>query len=128
MLYVKFAFQKRFDTSTHFNHKMVKHTQTIRRLLPMNCLSVFDHMVGLTLEGLIEELSPEFNPFFATSFFLYPLKTENQRFYYIFRGYRKRPMAWNGFMSKSFPVVAEELLGYVWPFCGVGPFLVKLIC
>ena len=26
---------------------MVKHTQTIRRLLPMNCLSVFDHFVGL---------------------------------------------------------------------------------
>ena len=24
---------------------MVKHTQTIRRLLPMNCLSVFDHFV-----------------------------------------------------------------------------------
>ena len=72
---------------------MVKHTQTIRRLLPMNCLSVFDHMVRLTLEGLIEELSPEFNPFFATSLFLYPLKTENERFYYVFRGYRKRPMA-----------------------------------
>ena len=27
--------------------KMVKHTQTIRRLLPTNCLSVFDHFVGL---------------------------------------------------------------------------------
>ena len=26
---------------------MVKHTQTIRRLLPTNCLSVFDHFVGL---------------------------------------------------------------------------------
>ena len=31
---------------------MVKHTQTIRRLLPTNCLSVFDHFVGLVLEGL----------------------------------------------------------------------------
>ena len=31
---------------------MVKHTQTIRRLLAMNCLSVFDHFVGLTLKGL----------------------------------------------------------------------------
>ena len=28
---------------------MVKHTQTIRRLLPTNCLSVFDHFVGLEL-------------------------------------------------------------------------------
>ena len=33
---------------------MVKHTQTIRRLLPMNCLKVFDHSVGFTLKGLID--------------------------------------------------------------------------
>ena len=33
---------------------MVKHTQTIRRLLPTNCLSVFDHFVGLALKGLSE--------------------------------------------------------------------------
>ena len=33
---------------------MVKHTQTIRRLLPTNCLSVFDHFVGLALKGLKE--------------------------------------------------------------------------
>ena len=32
---------------------MVKHTQTIRRLLPTNCLSVFDHFVGLLLKGLM---------------------------------------------------------------------------
>ena len=32
-------------------HKMVKHTQTIRRLMPTNCLSVFDHFVGLALKG-----------------------------------------------------------------------------
>ena len=31
---------------------MVKHTQTIRRLLPTNCLSVFDHFVELGLKGL----------------------------------------------------------------------------
>ena len=31
---------------------MAKHTQTIRRLLLTNCLSVFDHFVGLTREGL----------------------------------------------------------------------------
>ena len=32
---------------------MVKHTQTIRRLLlPTNCLSVFDHIVGLMIKGL----------------------------------------------------------------------------
>ena len=31
---------------------MVKHTETIRRLLPMECLSVFDHFVGLAIKGL----------------------------------------------------------------------------
>ena len=31
---------------------MVKHTQTIRRLLPKDCLSVFDHFVKLALKGL----------------------------------------------------------------------------
>ena len=29
---------------------MVKHTQTIRLLLPTNCLSVFGHFVGLALK------------------------------------------------------------------------------
>ena len=33
-------------------HKMVKNTQTIYRLLPTNCLSIFDHFVGLALTGL----------------------------------------------------------------------------
>ena len=32
---------------------MVKHTQAIRQLLPMNCLSAFDHFKGLPLKGLI---------------------------------------------------------------------------
>ena len=31
---------------------MVKHTRTVRRLLPTNCLSVFGHFVGLVLKGL----------------------------------------------------------------------------
>ena len=34
------------------SHKMVKHTQTIHRQQPTNCLSVFDHFVGLALKGL----------------------------------------------------------------------------
>ena len=32
---------------------MVKHTQTIRLQQPTNCLSVFDHFVGLALKELI---------------------------------------------------------------------------
>ena len=31
---------------------MVKHTQTTRRQNPKNCLSVFDHFVGLAVKGL----------------------------------------------------------------------------
>ena len=31
---------------------MAKHTQTIRRQKPTNCLSVSDHFVGLALKGL----------------------------------------------------------------------------
>ena len=31
---------------------MAKHIQTIRRQQRTNCLSVFDHFVGLTLKGL----------------------------------------------------------------------------
>ena len=33
-------------------HKMVKHTQTIRRLLLTNCYRVFDHFVGLAFKDL----------------------------------------------------------------------------
>ena len=33
-------------------HKIVKHTQTIRRQQPTNCLSMFDHFVELALKGL----------------------------------------------------------------------------
>ena len=37
------------------------------------------------------------NPFHATCLFRYPLKTsENRRFSDVFRGYRMRPVAWNG--------------------------------
>ena len=31
---------------------MLKNTQTICWLLPMNCVSVFDYFLGLALEGL----------------------------------------------------------------------------
>ena len=38
------------QTFRHQPHKMVKHTQTIRRQQPTNCLNVFDHLVGLALQ------------------------------------------------------------------------------
>ena len=34
---------------------MVKHTQTIRRQQPTNCLSVFDYFVGLVLKRLTDK-------------------------------------------------------------------------
>ena len=41
------------------------------------------------------------NPFQATGLFWYPLKTsENQRFSDVFRGFRKRPVAWNGLIKR----------------------------
>ena len=36
---------------------MVKHTQTIRQLLPTNSLSAFDHFVGLALKGYVTSLA-----------------------------------------------------------------------
>ena len=35
------------------NPTKVSNTQTVRRLLQKNCLSVFDHFMGLALKGLI---------------------------------------------------------------------------
>ena len=34
-------------------HEMIKHTQIIHRLLPTNCLGMFDHFVTLALKGLV---------------------------------------------------------------------------
>ena len=39
-------------TFKHQFYKMVKHTQTIRRLMPTDCLSVLEQFVGLALKGL----------------------------------------------------------------------------
>ena len=39
-------------TFGHQAHKMAKHTQVILRMLPTNCLSEFDQIVRLALEGL----------------------------------------------------------------------------
>ena len=35
-------------------YKIVKHTQTICRLLATNCLSLFDYFMKLALKGLIK--------------------------------------------------------------------------
>ena len=50
-LLLEIAYQRTLCTKWY---KMVEHTQTIRRLLPTNYLSVFDLFVGLALKGLRE--------------------------------------------------------------------------
>ena len=51
-----------------------------------------------------------FNPFHATGLFLYPLKIwENLWFSDIFRGYRKRTVAWNGLSKKNKPYYPIKL-------------------
>ena len=50
---------------------MVKYTQTIRRQFANDCLSVFDHFVGVVLKGLINRIDtlikmiPSENHFFT---------------------------------------------------------------
>ena len=54
-----------------------------------------------------------FNPFPVTSLFLYPLETsKNQKFSDVFRGYRKRPVAWKGlrmYLNKSLDTCSNDL-------------------
>ena len=66
---------------------MVKHIQTIRRLLSTNCLSVFEHtkttdidiiqarFLGDGMKELVIPLSSLIISFYVTGLFLYPLKT-----------------------------------------------------
>ena len=50
------------------------------------------------------------NPFHTTSLFLYPLKTsKNLCFSDVFRGYRKRPVAWNGLRNVILILIATML-------------------
>ena len=60
---------------------MVKHIQTIRRQLPTNCLSVFDHFVGLALKGLRSAI-------FSSNVYLIRVMTEMSE---SFRRLRKLP-------------------------------------
>ena len=54
LTFIFFFIYKREFNSEPFKsqpHKMFKHTQTICRQQPTNCLSVFAHFVGLALKG-----------------------------------------------------------------------------
>ena len=69
---------------------------------------------GVTFHLYLENIVYIFiNRFHATGFFLYPLKTsENQRVFYVCRGYRKRPVARNGSSKKyrvHFPAIQTSI-------------------
>ena len=60
-------------------------------------LSLFQRLI--VIHGFLKWNS-YLNPFHTTDLFLYHLKTsENQSFSDVFRGYKKRSVAWNGFTS-----------------------------
>ena len=65
---------------------MVKHTQTIRRLLPTNCLSVFDDFVGF---GAYRDKQISLDVLVSLFSILY-----------VFRGYRNVTMGTNGLNRK----------------------------
>ena len=54
----------------HQPHKMVKLIQTMTQLLLTNCLSVFDHFLGLVLKGLTVYFLSFFSFFFLTFLFI----------------------------------------------------------
>ena len=48
------------------------------------------------LDVRLNQIKNLINPFYATGLFLYPRKTsENLWFSDVFKGYKKRPVAWN---------------------------------
>ena len=83
-------------------------THSTRHLTHETSVSIynFEHVFALFF-CLLNSLVPRFSlaimiPCQVTGLFLYPLKApENQRFSGVFRGYRKRQMAWNRLMVKK---------------------------
>ena len=105
-----FIFKKSFfEIHSTANSKAYKRTNTVF-YSPSNALCSSDesaqikHFKHHTFNGMCSLFTwfnrISVNPFHATGLFLYTLKTsENQMFTDVFRGYRKRPVAWNGLMK-----------------------------
>ena len=74
---------------------MAKYTETIRRVLWTNCLSVFDHFVELALKGLTNVFEQQillFLTYFFSMFFFDPILRTSQNLWFsdIFRGRASR--------------------------------------
>ena len=91
------------------NHtKMAKYTETIRRVLWTNCLSVFDHFVELALKGLTNVFEQQillFLIYFFSMFSFDPILRTSQNLWFsdIFRGRASRKYCWgenNGLTRK----------------------------
>ena len=85
------------------NKKVIVNNITVKQLLwnPFleGCISKQTGVWFFAKKKLWESY---FNPFDVTGLFLYPQKASgNQRFSNVFRGYRKRPVAWNGLISRT---------------------------
>ena len=101
---------------------MVKHIQTIRRLLPTNCLCVFDHFLRLSLEGLMIT----WNIFNLLGVLLFWLETcicnplpkllIFNRFFHLLL-YQSRSWLFSNFRLKPFFITQRqhEILTYFWP-------------
>ena len=70
---------------------MVKHTQTIRRLLPTNCLSVFDYFVGLAHKGLGLD-APYVRLFYVDLVFPFLLYKQEFWVFYFFKLFNHKTM------------------------------------
>ena len=58
----------------------------------------------------------QFNRLSTTGLCLFPLKiSENHRFYYVFRRFRKRPVALNGLIGKS--LILSNCIEYFYTLC-----------
>ena len=98
---------------------MVKHTQTIRRQQPTNCLSVFDHFVGLALKELMLLSLSE-----KCKWTTWELKLVLSVSYCVFFAIRSLNSLSANATKLSYTQtirrqIANELFDYVWPFCGV---------
>ena len=77
---------------------MVKHTQTICRVLPTNCLSVFEHFVALALKELM---------LLRGVFRIQSIIYDSQRLLTIFvKNFRRR--CWTGFLNMPLILIVNS--------------------
>ena len=80
----------------------------------LKCLRKKKFALYITFNTFMKTL---FNPYHATGLLLYLLKTSgNQRFFDVFRLYKKRPVAWNGLMITRRSCITSNNASILWIF------------